>query len=296
MGILLLLLCTLMWSFVSILVKAVSFSADSYTITFFRFFLGVIFLFLFIWMSKRKLNIVWKSKWIWYGALGKILNYLLENYGVSIGYAYEQILVTPFVTIFMLFFSIFYFKEKATILSWISVTLCLIGVMLISWNGLPIQDLMKFDLYLTFIFALSAVGASIHFMSQKILVERMDAADMNVSIFLWCSLITTLPLPSQAKWTGDVNEITILALFGLGFITGISFLIYAKALKHVSFLMAAILGNSSVIFTIFWSWLIYKEPITKYVLEGSVLFLIGMSLLSLPSSKVMKPKTAIKAS
>jgi drug/metabolite transporter (DMT)-like permease len=296
MGILLLLLCTLMWSFVSILVKATSFSVDSYTITFFRFFLGVIFLFVFIWMSKRKLKIYWKSKWIWYGALGKILNYLLENYGVSIGYAYEQILVTPFMTIFMLLFSVFYFKEKATFLSWISVTLCLIGVILISWNGLPIQDLMQFDFYLTFIFALSAIGASIHFMSQKILVERMDAADMNLSIFLYCSLITTIPLPSHAKWTGDFNEITVLALIALGLITGISFLIYAKALKNVSFLMAAILGNSSVIFTILWSWLIFKEPITKYVLEGSVLFLIGMSLLSLPSSKVMKPKKVIKAS
>ncbi len=296
MGIILLLLSTLMWSFVSILVKAASFTVDSYTITFLRFFLGVIFLVLFIWMSKRKIKISWKSKWIWYGALGKIVNYLFENFGVSIGFAYEQILITPFLTIFMLLFSIFYFKEKATFLSWISAVLCISGVFLISWNGLPLSKLLEFDLFLTFIFAISALGASFHFVSQKILIQKMDSADLNMSIFLWCSILTTIPLPSQFQWTGDINSITIIALIALGFITGTSFLIYAKALKQVSFLVAAILVNSSVLFTLFWSWLFYKEPITIYVVVGSLLFLIGMSLLSLPSAKVSNKGKVTKAS
>jgi drug/metabolite transporter (DMT)-like permease len=296
MGIILLLLSTLMWSFVSILVKAASFSLDSYTITFLRFFLGVIFLVLFIWLSKKKVKITWRSKWIWYGALGKVCNYLFENYGVSIGFAYEQILITPFLTIFMLLFSIFYFKEKATLLSWISVILCICGVLIISWNGLSLQEIMNFDLLLTLIFALSALGASFHFVSQKILIEKMDAADMNFSIFLWCSMITTLPLPSQSQWTGDFSGISIIALVILGIITGTSFLIYAKALKRVSFLTAAILGNSSVLFTLFWSWLFYSEPITIYVLLGSLLFLVGMVLLSLPGEKVPKQKRVSKVS
>ncbi len=296
MGILLLLLSTLMWSFVSIFVKAASFSLDSYTITFLRFFLGVIFLVLFILMSRRKIKITWKSKWIWYGALGKIMNYLFENYGVSVGFAYEQILISPFLTIFMLLFSIFYFKEKMTAFSWGSATLCLLGVLLISWNGLPINKLMEFDLFLTFIFALSAFGASFHFVSQKILIDKMGAADMNLSIFLWCSILTTLPLPSQFQWSGEFSGISIFSLIVLGFITGTSFLIYAKALKKVSFLVAAILGNSSVLFTLLWSWLFYDEPITVFVIAGSILFLIGMVLLSLPGARSSKETQAKKAS
>lgn len=296
MGILLLLLSTLMWSFVSIFVKAASFSVDSYTITFLRFFLGVIFLVLFILLSKRKITITWKSKWIWFGALGKIINYLFENYGVSVGYAYEQILISPFLTIFMLLFSIFYFKEKMTFLSWLSAILCIFGVLLISWNGLPLSKLMEFDLFLTLIFALSAFGASFHFVSQKILIDKMNAADMNLSIFLWCSLLTTLPLPTQFEWSGELSGISIFSLVVLGFITGTSFLIYAKALKKVSFLMAAILVNSSVLFTLLWSWLFYQEPITGYVIIGSVLFLIGMVLLSLPGAKAPKEKEVSQAS
>lgn len=296
MGILLLLLSTLMWSFVSIFVKAASFSIDSYTITFLRFFLGVVFLVLFILFGRRKVKITWKSKWIWYGAIGKMMNYLFENYGVSIGIAYEQILISPFLTIFMLLFSIFYFKEKMTILSMISAGLCFFGVFLISWNGLPISQLMEFDLFLTFIFALSAFGASFHFVSQKILIDKMAATDMNLSIFLWCSLLTTLPLPSQFEWSGELSGITTFSLLMLGFITGISFLIYAKALKKVSFLVAAILVNSSVLFTLLWSWLFYNEPITVYVIIGSVLFLIGMVILSLPGAKASNRKEVSKAS
>ncbi|KKI90452.1 hypothetical protein WQ54_21095 [Bacillus sp. SA1-12] len=296
MGIFLLLLSTLMWSFVSIFVKAASASVDSYTITFLRFFIGVIFLLLFVLISKRKVTITWRSKWIWYGALGKIMNYLFENFGVSIGFAYEQILISPFLSIFMLLFSIFYFKERASFLSWISLAFCLLGVILISWNGMPIQELLKFDLFLTFIFALSALGASFHYVSQKILIQTMDSADMNLSIFLWCSLITTLQLPSQFQWTGGFNGLTIFALIALGFITGISFLIYAKSLKQVSFLAAAILVNSSVLFTLLWSWLFYNEPITPYVLTGSLLFIIGMILVSLPGARISKDKQVSKTS
>lgn len=293
MGILLLLLSTMIWSFVSILVKAASFMVDSYTITFLRFTIGVIFLVLFIWMSKRKIRITWKSKWIWYGAIGKVVNYIFEIIGISKGYAYEQILITPFLTIFMLLFSIFYFKEKGTLLSWISVALCMTGVFIINWNGMSLHELMNFNLLLTFIFALSAFGSCFHFVSQKILIEKMDAADMNLSVFLWCSLITAVPLPFQFHLTVHYNAIGIFALVVLGFITGISFLIYAKALKQVSFTVASILGNSSVLFTLLWSWLFYKEPITIYVLGGSLLFLIGICLLSLPGAKVTKQKHGV---
>ncbi|MDC3417598.1 DMT family transporter [Aquibacillus salsiterrae] len=291
MGILLLLLSTLMWSFVGILVKATSFSIDSYTITFLRFAIGVIFLLLFLFLSGRKLNISWKSKWIWFGALGKIVNYLFENYGVSVGYAYEQILVSPFLTIFMLLLSIFYFKERATLWAWISATLCILGVIIISWNGMPISQLLEFDLFLTLVFALSAFGASFHFMAQKVLIDKMGAIDMNLSIFLWCSLLTTLPLPTQFTYSGEMSGVTVIAITGLGLITGISFIIYSKALQRVSFLVAGILVNTSVLFTLLWSWLFYNEPITLYVILGSVLFLIGMSLLSIPQPRRAKYKS-----
>lgn len=274
-----------MWSFVGILVKTASFSLDSYTITFLRFGLGVLFLILFLVVNKRKVHISWRSKWIWFGALGKVINYLFENYGVSVGYAYEQILVTPFMTIFMLLFSIFYFKERATARSWAAIALCLSGVLVITWNGLSFDELLEFDLMLTLIFAISAFGASFHFASQKVLGKNMSSIDMNVSIFLWCSFLAIIPVPTQLEWSGDFSMMTVIALLMLGLITGISFIIYANALKHVSFLLAAILTNTSVLFSLLWAWLFFGEPITTYVIAGACLFLMGMSLLSLPRAK-----------
>ncbi len=195
-----------------------------------------------------------------------------------------------FITIFMLLFSVFYFKEKTTYLSLISVAFCVLGISLISMNGLTMSKLLEFDFYLTLIFAISALGACFHFVSQKILIEKMNATDMNLSIFLWCSLVTTVPVPSQFQLQGEFNAISVLSLTGLGFITGISFLIYAKALKQVSFMVASILGNASIIFTLFWSWLFFKEPITIYIVIGSLLFLVGMFVLALPGARVSKPK------
>ncbi|HZH58800.1 MAG TPA: EamA family transporter [Metabacillus sp.] len=81
----------------------------------------------------------------------------------------------------------------------------------------------------------------------------------------------------------------------LGFIRN-KFFNYTKALKKVSFILAAILVNSSVFFTLLWSWLFYNEPITVYVIIGSVLFLIGMVILSLPGAKASNRKEVSKAS
>jgi drug/metabolite transporter (DMT)-like permease len=281
-GYVLLLLATLSWSFVGILVKAASTMLDSTTITFARFSIGVVFLGLFLIVKGKGIKLQFRMKWIWLGALGKALNYFFENMGLSIGYSYGYILVTPVSTVALLLVSVFLFKEKITTRGRIAAVMCVIGVFVISWNGMPIKQIFGGNSLTTLLFVISGIGATFHVLSQKILVKDMDAGNMNFSVFFWASLVILLPLPWQFDFKGSVSVTAVGALVLLGLITGISFYWFSQALAKVPFPVAVIVSNTSVLFAILWSFLFYRDPITLYIICGAALFTAGLVVLNLP--------------
>ncbi|ULL13217.1 DMT family transporter [Paenibacillus sp. H1-7] len=285
MGYVLLLLATLSWSFVGILVKTASTMVDSTTITFARFAIGIAFLGLLLLWKRGKIDLRTRMKWIWIGALGKSCNYFFENLALSIGFSYGNILVGPIQTVILLFISAFYFKEHVSARGWAAAAMCIGGVLLISWNGLPLHEMLASNGLTTFLFVLSAIGTTFHVLSQKMLIRTMDAENMNFSVFFWCSLLMAVPLPFQAHATGPVNGWGIAALIGLGLITGLSFNWFAQALKKVSFAVAVIVSNTGVLFTIAWSYLFFHDPITIYIIGGAGVFVAGLLLLNWPAKQ-----------
>ncbi|OXM83536.1 DMT family transporter [Paenibacillus rigui] len=286
MGYLLLILATLSWSFVGILVKSASTMVDSTTITFARFSLGIVFLGILLLVKDRKLGLKLDLRWIWIGALGKSCNYLFENMAISIGYSYGNILVGPIQTVILLLVSVFIFKEHVSLRGWIAGALCIMGVLCISWNGLPLHTMLASNGLTTLLFVLSAIGTAFHVLSQKMLVQSMESGPMNFSIFFLCSILMAVPLPFQAHATGGTVPLWgIAALVGLGLITGLSFNWFAEALKRVSFAAAVIVSNSGALFTILWSYLFFHDRITGYILSGVGLFIAGLLLLNWPMRK-----------
>jgi drug/metabolite transporter (DMT)-like permease len=271
-----------MWSFIGVLAKLVSQWVDSSTISFFRFFIGIIFLGLLLLIKERKLTCVFQYKWIWIGAVGKAINYIFENWGVSIGRAYTQVLVSPISMTILVLISAFYFKEKITARGWIGVCICLFGVCLVSWNGMPLSLLLSSNAIITAMFVISSVGASVHTLSQKLLIDSVDSGTMNFSMFIISAGITALPLPFTAHITGSFSLWALFALIILGIISGISFYIYAKALVKISFLLAVLIANSGALFSMLWAKLIFNDPISHIALLGTVLFMAGIILLNLP--------------
>ncbi|MCZ8514526.1 DMT family transporter [Paenibacillus filicis] len=291
MGYVLLFLATLSWSFVGVLVKSVSFMLDSTSITFLRFAIGVLFLGGFLWIKDRALRLSWDNRWIWIGAVGKCCNYFFENMALSKGYSYGNILVGPVQTVILLMLSAFWFKERIGPKGWFAAALCVGGVLLISWNGLPLAVFLQGHAAITFLYVVSAIGAAFHVLSQKMLIRSMDAGNMNFSVFFWCSLLMALPLPAQAHMTGPVQIVPLLAVTGLGLITGLSFYWFSQALTRVSFPVAIIVSNSGVLFTIVWAYLIYHDPVTPYIVGGAAVFVSGLVLLNLP---VRKPAARVR--
>lgn len=284
MGYVFLLLATLSWSFVGVLVKIASSMVDSSTITFLRFALGVVFLGVFLLIRSGKLQVRFDLKWIWIGAAGKGCNYFFENLGLSLGYSYGNILVVPIQTIVLLVISILWFKERLTVRGWTAAALCIAGVLCISWNGRPLSGLFgDGGSFITLLFFISAVGSAFHVLGQKMLTSRMDSGEMNLSMFVLSSAIMATPLPFQFEMTGEPAIGPAAALLALGLITGLSFYWFSQALRLVSFPIAIIVSNTSVLFGILWSGVIRHDPITVYLIAGAFVFAVGMVILNWPS-------------
>ncbi|RXZ84470.1 DMT family transporter [Paenibacillaceae bacterium] len=286
MGYILLLMATLAWSFVGLLVKAASEMVDSTIITFARFSFGVVFLGVFLFFRNGKVQLRANMLWIWLGALGKGCNYFFENMAISMGYSYGNILVPPIQTVTLLLITAIWFKEYISPRGWTAAALCMAGVLVISWNGQPLGLLWGGggNGITALLFFISAIGAAIHVLSQKILVKSMDNGTMNFSVFMWASVLMALPIPVQsAGFVGPVTLGAWVALIVLGVITGLSFYWFAESLRRVPFAMVAIISNSMVLFSILWAALFMDEPITNYILAGTGVFLVGLLLLNVPS-------------
>jgi drug/metabolite transporter (DMT)-like permease len=290
LGYVLLLLTTLAWSFVGILVKAASTMVDNSIITFARFFFGIVFLGILILAKDRKIRMRSNMKWIWLGALGKSCNYYFENIAISIGHSYGNIMVPPIQTVTLLVIASLWFKESVSPRGWTAAALCTAGVLFISWNGQsPGLFFGGNAIVTTLLFFISAIGAAVHVLSQKMLIKDMDTGNMNFSVFFWASVMMAIPVPIQSEgFTGSVSITAWAALAALGLITGLSFYWFTEAIRRVPFPAVVLVSNSSVLFTILWAYLFYHEPITGYVLSGTGIFVAGLLLLNIPLSRQAK--------
>lgn len=286
MGMVYLLLATLSWSLVGVLVKAASLQFDSYTIAFARFSVGVLALGIILFAARKSLRPAVVHRWVWIGAFGKFVNYFFENMGISIGYSHSAVFALPVQTILLLFVGIFLFKDKPTLKGWIAAFIILAGGMMIALNGKSFIDLLGQQGWITLLFIFSGVGAALHFLSQKMLITEMDNLSMNYSVFLWASCMAAVPLPFAADWKPEFVPGAWLAACALGLITGLSFVIFSKALTTVKFSVAVIVSNTTGLFMILWSWLFMSEPITLQLVIGVMVVVVGIIMLNWPSKAV----------
>ena len=285
MNYVLLFLTVLMWSFVGVMVKSSSLMVGSYVITFARFFFGVMFLGFLMLARSRKIKIYWKDKWIWAGIIGKTCNYVFENIAIATGFSYGNIVVWPLQSVILTLYAVVLLREEIYLTRIMAVILCVGGVFLVSWKGMSLEVFLGVNFIPTLFFIISSVGTCIHVISQRKLISRMSSGNMNISVFVICSMITALPLPFTTFQTGHFSMISALSLLGLGFITGVSFYLYARVLKNLPFIAVVVISNTTVIFTLLWSVLFFHDKINSYIISGVIILLAGLIIINIPKDK-----------
>lgn len=280
MGYLYLFCVALLFSFGGTCVKLIKpFFSPAY-ITFFRFFVGVCFLLLLKLLSRKTLHLKFLNRWILFGACTKWLAYLTENYALSHGPSYGNIVTQPAQTVFLTLASVCLFRERLGARRVVCILFCLTGVLLTSWNGRPLDVFFESGLLLTLLFILSGVCAGCHVLAQKMMADDMDIIDSNLSIFMVSAVLAALPLigPTAGGSLAGVRPdlACVLAIILFGFITGIGFVLNAKAIPLVPFYMVPIIQSTMAVFTILWGVLFFHETISGWIVGGTALFFIGL--------------------
>ncbi len=286
MGYLYLLLVAFLFSFSGTCAKIIGPYFSSEYISFFRFVFGVFFLLLLKFITKHHFANDFKAQfkkvgiWLFFGAAGKEISYLAENYGLTHGVSYGNILAQPVQLLFIVFVSVVVFKEKLTKRKALFIIPCVLGTLLVSWNGGALSDYLSGDAALLLLYVVSGIGAACHIIAQKKVADSMDIIDSNLTLFMMAACLAFFPIikPTMNGALIGVKPslMCILAMLLFGFNTGIGFYFNAKAIPLVPFYMVPIIQSFMVFFSLTWGILFFHEHITVYVIAGALMFVTGI--------------------
>ena len=274
------------FSFGGLLIKESSVMVSPMMLSFLRFAIGLALLFVLLKGKTGKVRLTFTGLFIILGGILKSVHYLGENYGVMQGVSYGGIIIWPVQTVVVLLISLFVFHEKISLKTLSGTLLCVLGIGLVTWNGLPLETFLGREAKVLFAFVLAGIGAAGFTFSQKRLLQTMDPAAMNASMFFYGMLTTLLVLlVTGHPITGSATLSGTVSICLLGIITCVGFLLQAYAIRTVPLLIATIIQSSTVILTIVWGVLFRGDALTTYVICGTALFLAGILLINLRGRK-----------
>lgn len=277
------LLLTFLFSFGGIMIKTSGTAFSSFMISFLRFAIGVVLLLVIDLVRYRRIRITLVNRLIILGGVAKAVNYLLENYGVMKGFSYGNVIVWPVQAVAAMAAGIFLFHEKVQIKSIIGALLCVTGIGIVSLNGAGLSGFAGGQAALLPVFVASGIAAAGFTICQKMMLGKMHTVESNLSMFVIGGAICLFPAfgSGQPSVRGPVRLPALLAIFVLGAITGIGFLLQAEALKKIPIFVVTMIQSSTVILSLLWAVLVYHEPVTRYIVTGTCIFLCGMLLINL---------------
>ena len=276
MGYVYLLLQALIFSFGGILIKTTATSFSPFMVSFMRFVLGVAFLSLLQLVRGKRPHLTLANRLVVFGGIDKTLHYLGENYGVMHGFSYGNVVIWPVQTVVVLLISTFVLKEKVTWRAVAGAFLCVSGIVLLTWNGMPLKDFVDGQGPLLIAFVIAGIGASLFSVAQKKLLDRMDTVELNNSMFVIGGLCAGGVLPLTGAPVAGIRLPAVVALLILGAITGVGFLLQAEGFKTVPIFVATVVQSSTVLLSLVWAALLYHEHITGWIIAGTALFLAGI--------------------
>ncbi len=267
MGYLYLGLVALLFSFGGTCVKLIRPFFTPSMITFLRFLVGVFWLLGLKLVLRQRFREVFaaalKSKWGWllFGAAVKYLAYITENTALSAGVSYGNILTRPVQIIVHTVLGVFVLRERMNAAKWTGIALCVSGILLITWNGTPADQLLSDNIFLTLLYVASGIFAGLFVFAQKKTADGIDVLDSNLIMFAMAAVMSFgVPLGQGEVLPPSVPNLScVAAILLFGFITGIGFYLNAKAIPLVSFQMVALLQSTTVFFSLAWGISLWQE-------------------------------------
>jgi drug/metabolite transporter (DMT)-like permease len=219
-----------------------------------------------------------RDRWSWIGGVGLGIDYILYNYGVRWTTAGAAGLVINVEVVATIALAIWLLGERLTARRVVGSLITLAGVIGVATGGASLRDLVASEHVVgNLLVMLAGISWSIFAVAQRKVARPQTLFRLLTPIFSVAAL-TTLPMlliPGALSGPGGALPTTMLGILIL-LCTAAVYLIYARAQQLVDVSVLAIVLAAIPVFAVLFAWLLLDEPLTRRVILGGAVILVGV--------------------
>lgn len=226
---------------------------------------------LIMWAYIKKPKFTWSNIQIM-GAVAYALTVILFVIANKLTTAANTILLQYTGPIYVALFSYWFLKEKITAIDWITILVVIIGMTLFFIEKLSPDGILG---------NLAAILAGIAFGWLALCLRKQKDGSPLESLILGNILTGIIGLPFIID-SGIPSQQSMIALLVLGiFQLGIPYILYSKAVKHVSALDAVLIPVLEPILNPLWVFLLLGESIGMWPMIGGAIIIVAITTRSI---------------
>jgi drug/metabolite transporter (DMT)-like permease len=226
---------------------------------------------LIMWAYVKKPKFTWSNMQIM-GAVAYALTVILFVIANKLTTAANTILLLYTGPIYVALFSYWFLKEKITSIDWITIVTVILGMTLFFMEKLNPDGILG-----NFI----AILAGIAFAWLAMCLRKQKDESPLESLILGNILTGLIGLPFIID-SGIPSQQSMIALLVLGiFQLGIPYILYSKAVKHVSALDAVLIPVLEPILNPLWVFLLLGESIGMLPMIGGAIIIVAITTRSI---------------
>jgi drug/metabolite transporter (DMT)-like permease len=223
---------------------------------------------LIMWAYVKKPKFTWSSIQIM-GAVAYALTVILFVIANKLTTAANAILLQYTGPIYVALFSFWFLKEKITTIDWITILTVIGGMALFFMEKLSHDGLLG---------NIIAILAGISFAWLALCLRKQKDESPLESLILGNILTGIIGLPFIID-SGIPSQQSMIALIVLGvFQLGLPYILYSKAIKHVSALDAVLIPVLEPILNPIWVFLLLGESIGTWPMIGGAIIIIAITI------------------
>ncbi len=274
-AVILLIIAAVLWSTGGLLIKLIEW--HPFAIAGMRSAIAAVVLLLFV----RRPRITWSATQLGCAVAyaGTVVLFAVANKYTT---AANAILLQYTAPVYIALFGAWFLGERTTRLDWMTVFLVLVGMTMFLRDGLNTGNWLGNGL---------ALASAVSFASLVLLLRKQKDASPIESVILGNILAALIGLPfmfgampSARSWWGLI----LLGVFQLG----ISYLLYAKAIRHITALEAVLIPVIEPLLNPIWVMLMVGEKPTGLALVGGIIVLGAVTARGVISN-LMKGSPAV---
>ena len=276
-----LVLAMIFWSFSFVWFKIANRSYDPIAIVFIRLCMSIVFLSVFLWVTKRFTRIRKGDRKYFFllSLFEPFLYFLGESFGLTYVSSTVGSVIISTIPVFAVIFAFVIYREKLKLINYLGVIVSFAGVLIFITNSTGSITLNPKGLALMFLAVVSATGYNmvLHRLASDydpvtiVNIQNIIGAILFLPLFLIFDLQDLMATGIVAESFGAVVLLAIFASCG-------AFVLFAYSVRHLGIARANIFSNLIPVFTALFAFFIVGDTITLRNGIGMIIVIAGLFL------------------